>query len=219
VWVVDDDRLIRDLCQTIFEARKISYKIFASPEKVLNEPYSPGVETILMDIRMPKMNGFTLNKELRKKIDSKKTKIVAFTAQALPEEQSIILARGFDGILLKPFREMDLLHVLGVSTTQKTTDISNRGFDTEHRNPEILQSLRQETAADILQLQEYFESRDTGNMSLIFHRLAGRISQFGGSRLAIALRKKEIDTRADEVPTLEQLSEIIGEIEAFLKTL
>lgn len=239
VWLIDDDRLIRDLCQTIFEERKIRHKIFSCPDDLLNEPYRPEVASILMDIRMPKMSGFALNKRLRKKIDPKATKIIAFTAQALPEEQSIILAKGFDGILLKPFREMDLLHVLGisnhnkvneertVSSHKKTEDPSGedglrestRSFETARRNPAILEILRRETAADIAQLRAYFHDRDTKGMSFIFHRLAGRISQFGGARLSISLRKKEIDTRADEYPTSEEMDAIIDEIENLLKTL
>src|SRR5690606_26515488 len=92
----------------------ISYRCFDSPKAVLEAPWDPSVKTILMDIRMPEMDGTQLNRALRDKIDSTGVNIYACTAQVLPEEQEQIRAQGFDGLLLKPFKEADLLHLLGI---------------------------------------------------------------------------------------------------------
>src|SRR5690606_29925552 len=99
-WVIDDDRLILALCENILNKHGVSYRCFHSPEAVLDAPWDPSVTTILMDIRMPEMDGTQLNRALRQKINSSDVSIYACTAQVLPEEQEQILAEGFDGLLL-----------------------------------------------------------------------------------------------------------------------
>lgn len=114
VWIIDDDKLILQLCEMILGKYGIPYRSFSSPRAVLLAALDNHPDMVLMDIRMPGMDGFVLNQELRKRLNRPEVPIYAFTAQALPEEQSNILSRGFDGILLKPFREKDLLNLLGV---------------------------------------------------------------------------------------------------------
>lgn len=67
-------------------------------------------DIVLMDIQMPKMNGFELIKIFRK-IDSKRfnfTPIIAFTANVTMEEQIEISDAGFNGFLSKPVTKKDM---------------------------------------------------------------------------------------------------------------
>lgn len=110
VWVVDDDQLILDLCSLIFEKHHFHYTCFNSPLALLNADWNPAVRFILMDIRMPKLSGAELCKAMRLKV-GREVKIYAMTAQVLPEEREGLLADGFDGLMMKPFRESDLLSI------------------------------------------------------------------------------------------------------------
>ncbi|HEX8607285.1 MAG TPA: ATP-binding protein, partial [Pedobacter sp.] len=83
VWVIDDDPLILKLCKIIFESNNISHKSFSSPLHVLQEPISRDLSHILMDMRMPGMDGTELCKRLRSRITTN-VEIIAMTAQVLP---------------------------------------------------------------------------------------------------------------------------------------
>src|SRR5690606_29264671 len=107
VWIVDDDTFILELCSTILSNKNIQHKVFSSPQALLDEPIDPQVSHILMDMRMPGITGKELANIMRKRI-SESVKIVAFTAQALPEEREKLLSEGFNGLLIKPFREAEL---------------------------------------------------------------------------------------------------------------
>lgn len=67
---------------------------------------------ILMDRRMPVMDGLTSARELRKMALEPRPAIIAVTAQAYSEEQQEMLAAGCDAFLRKPFREQELFDLL-----------------------------------------------------------------------------------------------------------
>jgi CheY-like chemotaxis protein len=64
---------------------------------------------ILMDMRMPVMDGLEAIKRIRSSIDGEKVKIVSVTASAFDEDRTKALEIGADDFLGKPFREEVLL--------------------------------------------------------------------------------------------------------------
>jgi two-component system, cell cycle response regulator DivK len=69
-----------------------------------------GVETakeakpdlILLDIQLPRMDGYTVARELRKNVDLDGVPIVAVTSYAMAGDRERILAAGADGYIEKP---------------------------------------------------------------------------------------------------------------------
>ena len=118
VWVVDDDQLILDLCEIIFNKKQIPHVCFNSPAAVLAAEWDPAVKYMLMDMRMPEISGTELCHMMRERIPAD-VKIYAMTAQVLPEELEAVLGQGFDGLIMKPFRENDLLAVFGSDEVQE----------------------------------------------------------------------------------------------------
>ncbi|MFC3197756.1 ATP-binding protein [Parapedobacter deserti] len=225
VWIIDDDRLILGLCRNILDKYRITYRCFTSPSMVLSAAWDPAVETILMDIRMPEMDGMQLNRELRKKIDTKGVRIYACTAQVLPEEQEQILAQGFDGLLLKPFKEADLLQVLGIVPAQpdrERVDLSGLGHfalgdDMQTKN--IIALYTRDTRSDVADLRKYYEKKDLEKIELLLHRVAGRTAQVGADKIAFQLRKMEIDARSGELPAEAEFTTALSQLAAFMQHL
>ncbi|SDM13539.1 hybrid sensor histidine kinase/response regulator [Pedobacter antarcticus] len=212
VWVVDDDSLILDLCEVIFKRRNIAYRCFNSPVDMLSAPWDNEVSYILMDIRMPGISGRELCQQMRRKIPAD-VKIFAMTAQVLPEELESVLAQGFDGLLMKPFRETDLLGVFRVPgsvaipvtqkiITQPTITTSVVDFDTSVIEKmtfgdndlllKILNRFRDDCEQDSMTLLEALKKTEFEEARLIVHRIAGRTAQMGASTLAAEFRLMEI---------------------------
>src|SRR5690606_20418844 len=194
--IVDDDQLILGLCKHILDKHGLAYRCFTSPGEMLSAEWDPEVKTILMDIRMPEMNGTQLNHELRRKINTPGVKMFAFTAQALPEEQEEILVQGFDGLLLKPFKEMDLLKLLNIQVGETRPPANGvkamthlLGDGDEEQANRILQLYVNDTLADLNTLQVHYEKQDLSGVELLLHRIAGRTAQVGADKIAVRLRK------------------------------
>lgn len=69
---------------------------------------SISLDIILMDIQMPKKNGYEVTSEIRQLEQSKRTGIIALTAGILNEEKKKCLESGMDGYISKPINPADL---------------------------------------------------------------------------------------------------------------
>ncbi len=65
--------------------------------------YSPHL--ILMDMRMPVMDGYEATKSIKAHLKGQATVIIALTASAFEENRSTVLSAGCDDFMSKPFRE------------------------------------------------------------------------------------------------------------------
>ena len=85
VLVVDDETDIADVVKQGLELQGIQVDAFNDPQKAL-EHFKPGTyEMVVLDVRMPRMNGFQLYREIMKRDD--KAKVLFITAfEESPEE-------------------------------------------------------------------------------------------------------------------------------------
>ena len=70
-------------------------------------------DLILMDIRMPVMDGYQATLQIKATVDGAKTPIIALTASTFEDEKAKIDKIGMQGYIRKPFKENDLLHTIG----------------------------------------------------------------------------------------------------------
>lgn len=70
---------------------------------------------ILMDVQMPRMNGYEATQKIRQLADMKKAQIpiIAMTANAFEEDRKHALDAGMDGFIMKPFRVDEMMKVIG----------------------------------------------------------------------------------------------------------
>jgi CheY-like chemotaxis protein len=79
----------------------------------------PPYDLILMDVRMPGMDGFAVTRRIRERERTEglpASRIVALTASLLRGDDGAGLAAGFDGFLAKPFTFEALAAVIGAET-------------------------------------------------------------------------------------------------------
>jgi signal transduction histidine kinase/CheY-like chemotaxis protein len=224
VWVVDDDPFILHLCASIFEKHGVAHTCFQLPETLLGTPWDDNVTLILADMRMPGMNGAELCKRLRMQVPED-VKIYALTAQALPEEREAVLQEGFDGLVMKPFRESEILALLNDQPYIDEDDFYE--YEGDQEEDEIdLAALVKLTFGDKEQLQKILERFVTDNrhdvellstaardvdmeqISLLLHRMAGRTAQIGAGELAARMRMLEISLQHHTVLPGDAIAEV-----------
>lgn len=67
---------------------------------------------ILMDMRMPVMDGYEATKRIKRRPKGQSTAIIAVTASASSEERAVVLSAGCDDLVRKPFKEAEIFDVI-----------------------------------------------------------------------------------------------------------
>ncbi|KLT66364.1 ATP-binding protein [Pedobacter sp. BMA] len=198
VWVIDDDKLIVDLCGLIFDRHGIPYKSFNQVADILRESVDSELKFVLIDMRLPEMTGLELCHILKKKLPDT-VKFYAITAQVLPEEREMVLSEGFDGLIMKPFRAVDLLSIFEKKQIPEEhvefdlSSLEKMTFGDQQMLEKILNRFKQDCKDDSRELKELLVENNRDKCRLIVHRLAGRIAQMGAAKLANAFRLLEIE--------------------------
>ena len=233
VWVVDDDQLILDLCQIILKKKKIDHLCFNSPADLLAATWDPKVKYILMDMRMPEISGAELCRLMKARIPED-VKIYAMTAQVLPEELESVLQQGFDGLIMKPFRENDLLSIFSITQlpedeviaaglsaiTLDTTVVEKMTFGDRELLLKILHRFKDDCEADTIELQQSIADNDQPGARLIVHRIAGRTAQMGSGMLAAEFRTMEMElAEVNDIDTLigQKLKLLIEKLDLLMR--
>jgi signal transduction histidine kinase/HPt (histidine-containing phosphotransfer) domain-containing protein len=218
VWIVDDDQLILDLCEIIFKKHGIAVQLFNSPSQLLNATWDSSVKYLLMDMRMPEMTGIALCKLLRERLGNE-VKIYAITAQVLPDEREHLLNNGFDGLVMKPFKENELLSVFyegsgpELPTAAVELDLRNlkkMTFDDDEQLNRILLRFSEDCLDDSEEIQQALTEEDQPKLRLLLHRLAGRIAQIGSKKLAAEFRLMEIEISGAETLGLHHKNKVLA---------
>ncbi|MFO7646885.1 ATP-binding protein [Halomonas campaniensis] len=110
---VDDTESNRLLLRELIRRPGIEVDLAASGEEALGIARGQHYDLVLMDIRMPGMDGIETTRALRRLDDTwARTPIVAVTAHVLEEERRRLRASGLDEVLVKPVDGDDLATLL-----------------------------------------------------------------------------------------------------------
>jgi CheY-like chemotaxis protein len=123
ILVIDDETMILEAIKIIFEDMGYSVKIFADSQTGVEEAVRNDYDLILVDLRMPGVNGAEATEAIRKAKGS--AKILIITAYPNDPLAARALEAGAVGLLTKPFeiaRVLDFLnqehHIAGRDRTK-----------------------------------------------------------------------------------------------------
>ncbi|MBO7208980.1 MAG: response regulator transcription factor [Clostridia bacterium] len=106
ILIVDDEAPIVDILR--INLKKNGYKVLEAydGEAAVKIALEEDPDLILLDVMLPKMDGFTVCRKLRERIN---TPIVMITAREAEEDKVLGLAIGADDYITKPFSIKELL--------------------------------------------------------------------------------------------------------------
>ena len=115
VLIVEDNKTNQLLMTVILDELSLSYEIANDGLEAFEMFKNNSYDIILMDENMPKLSGreATLKiRELETENKSKKTPIIAVTANVLPEDRKRLQKAGMDDFISKPYTEQEIRDVL-----------------------------------------------------------------------------------------------------------
>jgi CheY-like chemotaxis protein len=103
ILCIDDDRLVLGVCTSALEAHGYRVVMATHGQAGIAIAQKERPDLILLDIRMPGMDGFEVCKQLRTDPTLRHTPIVLMTAMALPDLEAKGLEAGATLSIRKPF--------------------------------------------------------------------------------------------------------------------
>ena len=110
ISVVDDDEGVRESLGSLIRSVGYGVKAFASAEEFLNSDHPRVADCLLLDVRMPGMNGLELQRRLVASHCG--IPVIFISAHGDEEARSRALREGAVDFLLKPFSEEALLNAI-----------------------------------------------------------------------------------------------------------
>ena len=106
ILLIDDDHGLADLLAQLLELEGFELTLAYDGQQGLDKALSETFDLILLDVMLPKMNGFDLLKQLRLK---KQTPVLMLTARGDEIDRVVGLEIGADDYLPKPFNDRELV--------------------------------------------------------------------------------------------------------------
>jgi FixJ family two-component response regulator len=110
VFVVDDDRSVRDSLQRLITSLGMTVEVFPTAQAFLSAPRGEAPACLILDVRLPGLSGLDLQRELAK--TNATLPIIFLTGHGDIPMSVRAMKAGAIEFLTKPFREQDLLDAI-----------------------------------------------------------------------------------------------------------
>jgi signal transduction histidine kinase len=137
ILVVDDSESSRDLLSAILTAEGHYVRIASSGELALAAVAASPPDLILLDLRLPGIDGIEVCRELKERTESRDIPIIFLSAEMDLEDRLKGLDAGAVDFVTKPFRSKELL-----ARIRTQLELSRLHRDLEHRVTERTRELR-----------------------------------------------------------------------------
>ena len=119
ISVVDDDHSVRESLARLIRSLGLGVQVFGSAEEFLEADLSRQPDCLILDIRMPGMNGLELHRQLS--AADRDLPVIFITAHGSDAEvRARAIGAGAVDYLLKPLREEEVLKAIETALRSKS---------------------------------------------------------------------------------------------------
>ena len=192
VFIVDDDKDMRESLQELLESVGLPSKSFGTAKEFLSSPRSDGPSCLILDVRLPGISGLDLQHELKKGKVS--IPIIFLTAHADVPMSVKAMKSGAVEFLTKPFRQQDLLDAVQRSLTR-----------------DRIVRERQRDTAELQQRSNTLSVREREVMSLVVSGMLNKqiAAELGASEATVKMHRSQVmkKMQAESLPDLVRMAD------------
>jgi len=223
ILVVDDVALNRELIRAMLVTTDIEILEAENGEKALEVIRCQKPDIVLLDLRMPVMDGYQMIRILKSDDMMKQIPVVAITASVDVQEKTKLEFSGFNGVLFKPIPQSDLVYELcrfldSKELKVKSSDLikddkENVAINTTTHLQELLQELEDDFLPAWYHFRGALEMDAIKEFAERLHHLAvthnAHTLQHYAAELSVAAEHFQIDILKN---SLQQLPSLIDSI-------
>ena len=235
VLVVDDDPIGIKFINLLLTGKGANVTSFPGGADFKTHFRGGTFDLALVDIQMPEVSGYEVLRILRNQQEYKDLTVLAITANVFAKEKEKLEEVGFDGLILKPFREEELLFRIAKALNLKPiadtkavtengqaqpglpydlTDLKKFCMEDEDMLEEVVIDFYSETLQNLIDLNKALDNLDYRIIREIAHKLSSRLGQLkiNASKMARQLEEDLKMGRTDAVSqTVWQITKEVDE--------
>lgn len=213
ILVADDVEQNRKLIKESFDATLIEVIEAVNGQDAIDKVKSHPIDLILMDIRMPILDGYSATRIIKESFD---IPIIALTASIMIEDLTRIKEQRFDGYLRKPVSKNELYNELAkyLKYTTKSPEIHHE----EAIEVENLEALK--NFLDTLDVEPLYQAAIAQNDLTIIAQFASSLQE-ASTRHSITYLQQYSQTLLDKIDTFDiaQIETMLHDYPKIMKTL
>ena len=189
---------------------------------------APAFDVVLMDVRMPELDGPAATRLIRAELGDRSPWIIAVTADALPGTRDACLAAGMDDFLTKPLVAADLARALARARGRRRVrarpgrarpPCASWSAGTRRRCPDLVAEFLAETPPLVQALRAAVAVGDPGRAHHAAHTLKGLGATFGATTMARLCQRAESHSAEPSPDMTPLVAEIAAEHERVMLAL
>lgn len=220
--IVDDEPFNRTLLRSMFHGIPMTLLEASNGLEALEQLKNNDVDMVLLDVRMPEMNGYELREKMAEMETLNQIPVVGLTATLNPEKRQHMLDSGWTEVLTKPVNPDELRHILyqiykdhsmgtpldeaDFKSLQKLTNDNDSFFR------ELLQTFVNSTEKGLVKMKQLIQDQNWAEASELAHQLAAPFKHFGANNCYTTLKEIERMGKASAVdPSIKELMDLFEE--------
>jgi len=225
ILIADDEVFNRKLIMTILEKHNAIGTEAENGLEALELVKKQDFDVILMDARMPELDGIEATKKIRELENNAQIPIIALSAAVTEEDQKLFEDAGMNASLAKPFRESKLIETIAnqISKGQHNSYTENQGAidfdslkslsgDDKAFYLEMLETFVRGTKNGIQEIEQYLSNQEFKKVGDVAHRISAPCKHLDARKLYNSLKSLEKMCKLDQVDS-EAVHELFTELE------
>ncbi len=154
ILVADDNLTNQEVAKAILQGAGIAVTVVGDGEEAVAKIVRESFDAVLMDIQMPRINGFQATQQIRQIPGCETLPIIAMTAHALKGDEEKCLEAGMDGYVSKPINQDRLFYTIWrhLLNKKRVTDADGPGSLAQEEGGNEADASDLETAATPMQI-------------------------------------------------------------------
>lgn len=209
ILLVEDNEINLQLAQDMLRLIGHRVSVARNGQEAVDAAAEQRFDLILMDIRMPVMDGLAATRAIREgQGPCRDVPIVALSANVLPEAKDRFIAGGMSDFLGKPLDKQELAQVIARFCTDKPGLASATDRAAAPADP--IAALKARYVAEATELFDWLATGpdDWNEIAERSHRTAGSAAAFGQPELRLALLKVETAAEAENATALTEAVQV-----------
>ncbi|WP_339717326.1 ATP-binding protein [Cyclobacterium amurskyense] len=248
VLLVDDDEMGLKFATLLLNSLGAEVISYIGGVEFMKEFEEDDFDLILLDIQMPEVDGYQVFNEIRSREKYKEVPILAMTANVFTQDRESMMKEGFDGLLLKPFNETDLVKKIlefvkpaqevvldiepaklspYVEPTEGSTDRGDYDLEDIRRFcmgdetlfKEVIEGFYTQTGLDLIRINKACDKKDYKKVQAIAHQLSSRLGQLKFKYRNLAIAIENDLKRGNTSNVQEKVWELTEKINTLLEDL